>query len=86
MTGSGSRIWRGVEGLKEKFNDVLLHCGQNESQRLCIFFGGDVQNFEKEMVAHRDHGKYKDYRFVLEAIHIFCLVENNSLQPRERCL
>lgn len=64
----GTRIWKGVEGMRDKFNDIVLsNTSQDTSncQRLYIFFGGDVQNFEKEMVAHRDHGSYRNYRCVI---------------------
>eukprot|EP00093_Oithona_nana_P013912 13912.XXX_398943_397867_1 [CDS] Oithona nana genome sequencing. len=50
--------------MRDKFNDIVLsNTSQDTSscQRLYIFFGGDVQNFEKEMVAHRDHGSYRNY-------------------------
>ena len=58
-----TRIWKGVEGLSDKFNDIVISKSGQKTRTLCIFFGGDVQNFENEMVAHRDHGRYKDYRY-----------------------
>ena len=55
------KVLKGVEGVSGRFNDVVIKTNASFTKRLCIFFGGDVQNYEELMVAHRDHGQFKDY-------------------------
>ena len=46
--------------MDEKFNDILVST-KSGSRHLVCYFGGDVQNLEKVMTFHRDHGRYVDY-------------------------
>ena len=54
------KILKRIEGMTEKFNDIVVSTKKG-SRHLVCYFGGDVQNLSEVMTSHRDHGKYVNY-------------------------
>ena len=52
--------------LGTRWNDLILRVPASIPTQALIYFGGDVQNTESAMAAHRDHGKF--VRWSLEAV------------------
>ena len=52
-----------VTGWKDKHNDVLTIADRdvNELTKTVVYFGGDVQNLEEEMMKHRDNKRYSEW-------------------------
>ena len=52
-----------VTGWEDRQNDVLTLADRdvNELSKTVLYFGGDVQNLEQEMMKHRDNKRYSDW-------------------------
>ncbi|XP_050515745.1 mitochondrial protein C2orf69 [Diabrotica virgifera virgifera] len=49
-----------ISGYEQRCNDIVYCRPQNvtENSSLCVFFGGDVQDFTENMLSHRDNKNY----------------------------
>ncbi|XP_074659323.1 mitochondrial protein C2orf69 homolog isoform X2 [Tubulanus polymorphus] len=49
-----------VEGLPGKFNDIIFHppSSAHVAEQNVVYFGGDVQDYEENMLSHRDNHRY----------------------------
>ena len=56
-------VRRGLEGLEGRRNDVIIvgEGGEGEGGQLVVYFGGDVQDLQSVMAAHRDNRRYTQY-------------------------
>ena len=65
MTGTDSNVnvtvRRGLEGLEGRRNDVISVGEGAEGAQLVVYFGGDVQDLQAVMAAHRDNCRYIQY-------------------------
>ena len=54
-------VRRGLEGLEGRRNDVISVGEGTEGGQLVVYFGGDVQDLQSVMAAHRDNCRYTQY-------------------------
>ena len=54
-------VRRGLEGLGGRRNDVISVGEGGEGSQLVVYFGGDVQDLEAVMAAHRDNSRYTQW-------------------------
>ena len=54
-------VRRGLEGLVGRRNDVISVGEGGEGSQLVVYFGGDVQDLEVVMAAHRDNSRYTQW-------------------------
>ena len=50
-----------LEGLPGRRNDVLTVGEADKCTKLLVYFGGDVQDLESVMAAHRDNSRYTQW-------------------------
>ena len=52
-----------INGFEDRQNDVLTIAERDVSDlnQAVVYFGGDVQNLEEEMIKHRDNKRYSDW-------------------------
>ena len=54
-------VQRGLEGFEGRRNDVISVGEGGEGAQLVVYFGGDVQDLQSVMAAHRDNSRYTQY-------------------------
>ena len=54
-------VQRGLEGFEGRRNDVISVGEGGEGGQLVVYFGGDVQDLQSVMTAHRDNSRYTQY-------------------------
>ena len=54
-------VRRGLEGYEGRMNDVVSVGEGGEGSQLVVYFGGDVQDLEAVMTAHRDNCRYTQW-------------------------
>lgn len=55
-------IWKKVSGLATRFNDVLYARPTSlHSNEFLIYFGGDIQDLQENMVKHPEKKKYTEW-------------------------
>lgn len=67
-----------VQGLGDKFNDLLFKDG-DKKKGLVVFFGGDVQNFADQMALHRDHKHHLEWSLESVAEKLADYFDNHSV-------
>jgi len=57
------KVFRSVEGLSHKFNDIIYKSPieRTDNRRIVCYFGGDVQDFDSNMNVNKDSHQFKDY-------------------------
>ena len=54
-------VRKGLEGYDGRRNDVISVGEGGEGSQLVLYFGGDVQDLESVMAAHRDNSRYTQW-------------------------
>ena len=76
-------VRRGLEGLEGRRNDVIsASVGEGgEGSQLVVYFGGDVQDLQTVMAAHRDNSRYPQWSLENTARLLATTQANSPLSP-----
>ena len=71
-----SVVVRSVVGLEDRVNDVVTPVMKRDQyDEVVVYFGGDVQDLEENMIKHRDNSRYREWSLentclLLQQVHL----------------